>query len=366
MSATQSPKTGGPAAAQAMHQHPQAPKTGGAGRLLLKVLLLGSPFLAILITYFVFDPFRVLYHYQRFEGPLVAIANRDYISTQTYLNTYERRPYSSFILGNSRTMGYLTRDWAKLTGDSLSFHYDASSESLYGIWQKLLFLEQHHAALKNVLIICDHELLKKVDDYDSHLLRKDPRTTGASTFAFQLSFVKAYFSNTFFYQYLYQRATGKFTPELEEILEGRRVAYDPTTNDLTLPDVEQEIKRDSLGFYTKNDRLKRARKPSVFKAVIGAEQLRQLVAIRNVFARHNTNFQFVVSPLYYQQHLNPADISILQRTFGASHIHDFSGTNEFTSQNGNYYEDSHYRPKVGREILRRIYSAPSDSASIRP
>ena len=31
--------------------------------------------------------------------------------------------------------------------------------------------------------------------------------------------------------------------------------------------------------------------------------------------------------------------------------------NEFTAQIGNYYEDSHYRPLVGREILRRIYAA---------
>ncbi|MBD2767379.1 hypothetical protein IC235_05685 [Hymenobacter sp. BT664] len=332
----------------------------GSSRLLIKALLLSLPFLPVLATYIVFDPFRVLYSYQKFDEPFIVIPNRDYISTQMYLNTYKQRPYSSFILGNSRTMSFMIRDWTPYIGDTLAFHYDASGESLYGIWRKLLFLEQHGSTLKNVLLVVDHQLLEKVSDEEGHIFRKDPRTTGEFPLSFQLSFLKAYLSDLFFYKYLRYRITGKFVPEMGDALGNRRIDYDPVTNDLTLPDINAEIKRDSLGFYAHNTRL-RGRKPGVAHAVIGAAQLRELIAICNIFKRHRTNFHFVISPLYQQQQLNPADLTILQRTFGANRIHDFSGVNEFTAFVGNYYEESHYRPHVGRQILKRVY-APSINA----
>jgi len=325
------------------------------GRLFFNLFLLSIPFLIIIGSYVILDPFLVLYHYKTFTEPLIAIPNRDYVSTQMYLNTYQQRNYKSFILGNSRTMSFLVKDWAHYTGDNYAFHYDASGESLYGVWQKLLFIEQHNPSIKNVLIVCDSDLLKQISDSESHIGRKDPRTTGDLPFNFQLSFLKAYFSDHFYYKYIRRKITNEVTPDMAEVMETSRVYYDPVTNDLSLPDIDEEIRRDSTGFYANNKRLQIVRKPGISKAVIGASQLQQLVAIRNIFKRHNTNYQIVISPLYNQKQLNPADLSILQRTFGATTIHDFSGTNEFTKYPGNYYEESHYRPLVGRKILKQIY-----------
>ena len=330
----------------------------GAGRLLLKVLLISMPFIFLLISYFVFDPFSVLYRYQRFDNSFQVIPNWDYVSTQMYLNAYRQRPYSSFILGNSRTIAFTVRDWTPYIGDTLAFHYDAAGESLYGVWKKLEFLEQHGSSLKNVLLIGDTDLLKQISNNEAgHLTRKDPRTINTFPLSFQLSFVKAYLSNLFFYRYLRYRATGTFTPEMEGLFESRPFYYDPVTNDMSVPGVDESIERDSLAFYAHNSRLLASRKPGTSPAVIGAAQLQQLVAIRNVFKRHRTDFHFVISPLFQQQQLNPADLAILQRTFGANRVHDFSGVNEFTASPGNYYEESHYRPLVGRQILQRIYSA---------
>ncbi|MBF9220106.1 hypothetical protein [Hymenobacter ruricola] len=328
----------------------------GSGRLLRKVLLLSLPLVAILVSYLVLDPFRVLRRYATFDQRLVAVPNRDYTSTQMYLNTYERRPHHSFILGDSRTMAFLVRDWEPYIHDTAAFHYDASSESLYGVWKKLQFLEQHGARLKNVLIVGDADLLEQTHDTAAHLLRKDPRTTGSSRLRFQGAFVKAYLSNLFFYQFIRLRLTGKFRPGMRGLLESRRIYYDPVTNDLVLPELNEEIRRDSLDFYARNERLKAARRPGVSAAVIGPAQLRQLVAIRAIFARHQTRYHFVISPLFNQKQLNPADLAVLKRVFGASAIHDFSGANAFTAQAGNYYEDAHYRPLVGRAILQQIYS----------
>lgn len=335
----------------------------GAGRLLLKALLISLPFLILLISYFVFDPFSVVYHYKQFDNTYSTIPNRDYVSTQMYLNTYRQHPYKSFILGNSRTIAFTVPDWAPYIGDTLAFHYDASGESLYGVWQKLEFLERHGSSLQNVLLIGDKELLQQVSNTEGHLIRKDPRTINESPVGFQLSFVKAYLSNLFFYRYLRYRATGTYTPEMEGMFESRRFEYNPVTNDMSLPGINEEIKRDSLGFYARNTRLRTRPAPGTSPAVIGAAQLRELVAISNILKRHRTNFRFVISPLFQQQRLNPADLAILQRTFGADRIHDFSGVNEFTASPGNYYEESHYRPFIGRQIMKRIY--PSDTATHR-
>jgi hypothetical protein len=323
--------------------------------MLRNIFLLSLPFLAILLSYFVLDPFRVLYHYQRFDEPLVAIPNRDYISTQMYLNTNAQRRYNSFILGNSRTLAFHVSDWTPYLHNASAFHYDASGESLYGVWKKLEFLKENGSAIQNALLVCDAELLAKTDDFDTHILRKDPRVVGALPLAFQLSFVKAYLANNFFYTYSKWLVTKQMTPDMAQVLESRHVYYDPQTNDLILPDLEAEIKRDSLGFYARNSRLKIARKPGVNAAVIGAAQLRQLIAIRNIVKAEHTNFQLVISPLFNQKQLNPADLAILQRTFGAANVHDFSGNNSITSNPGNYYEESHYRPFIGRQLLRQIY-----------
>lgn len=62
--------------------------TAGVGRLLRNVALLSLPITTVLLSYFMLDPFRVVYHYPSFEEPLVAIPNRDYISTQMYLERF--------------------------------------------------------------------------------------------------------------------------------------------------------------------------------------------------------------------------------------------------------------------------------------
>lgn len=335
-----------------------------AGQLLGKVFLLSLPAWVLAVSYFVLDPFWVLYHYPTFSDNLITIPNRDYVSTQMYLNTYQQRRYRSFILGNSRTLAFRVRDWSRYTHDSAAFHFDASSESLFGVWKKLQFLEAHSPGIRNVLIVCDPSLLSQTQDVKTHLARKDPRLTGELPFSFQLTFFQVYFSNHFYAKYLKRRLTGKYTPDMATMMEHRRVHYDPQTNDLTLPDLDEEIRADSAGYYARNkDLTPRLAPPPIAPAAIGAAQLRQLVAVHNIFERNHTNYNLVLSPLYQQQQVNPADVALLVRLFGAGRVHDFSGVNQYTRAKGNYYEEYHYRPVLGRQLLRAIY-APDSTAEV--
>ncbi len=331
-----------------------------AGQLLGKVLLLTLPAWVLAVSYFVFDPFWVLYHYPTFSDSLITVPNRDYVSTQMYLNTYQQRRYQSFILGNSRTMAFRARDWSRYTHDTVAFHFDASGESLFGVWKKLQFLEAHSPGIRNVLIVCDPSLLSQTQNVKTPPFYKDPRLTGELPFGFQLTFFTAYFSNHFYAKYLKRRITGKYTPDMATMMERHRVHYDPLTNDLTWPDLDEEIRTDSVGFYARNKKLTpRLVPPAAAPAVIGAAQLQQLVAVRNILARNHTSYHLVLSPLYQQQPVNPADVALLVRLFGAGRVHDFSGVNQYTRPKGNYYEESHYRPMLGRQLLRAIYAPDS-------
>jgi len=147
------------------------------------------------------------------------------------------------------------------------------------------------------------------------------------------------------------------------LLEGRRVDFDPQTNDLSLPELEQQIRVDPVGFYASNRGPgPRLTAPAVAPAAVGAEQLRQLEAMRAILRRHRARYQVVLSPLYSQEAANPADVAALKRVFGAPYVHDFSGVNRFTQAPGNHYEAYHYRPVLGRQLLRLVYSPDGPAA----
>ena len=80
-----------------------------------------------------------------------------------------------------------------------------------------------------------------------------------------------------------------------------------------------------------------------------------------MFKRHNTCYRVVVSPLYDQIKMNPEDVKALGEIFGAENVFDFSGVSEFTSDYRNYYDDSHYRPNVAREVLNIAYGKKQET-----
>jgi len=340
------------------------PPARGVRKLLLKAFLLTLPFSVVVGSYLVLDPFQVLYHYDAFTTQV--IPNRDYVSTQLFVNNYPRQRYQSFILGSSRALAFRVSDWVRYTHDPLSFHYDALAESLFGVWKKLQFLENQGVKLRHVLIICDQQLLAQTQDVDSHLFRKDPRLTGELPLRFQLSFFRAYLAKFFFFHFWKLKATGKVPPGMELLFNTRGGALASVSNDMLLPEVEQQIATDSLGFYAHNPGLpSRPAQPPASPAVIGPSAKQQLLAIRTILTRHHVDYQFVISPLYDQAALNPVDLAYLVHTFGQAHIHDFSGVNELTKYPGHYYESSHYRPLVGRKIMRLIYAKDSTSSAPR-
>lgn len=136
------------------HSSRISPKT----RFCLKLLLLILPLIPIVVVYFMFDPYRVLHPYKRFDDSPMLL-NEAHVGWQNYLQNRDSIAYNSFILGNSCTMAFLTGEWEKyLDKNDHAVRFYDNGESLGGVRQKLQLLDSVGAPLKNILIVLDKKI----------------------------------------------------------------------------------------------------------------------------------------------------------------------------------------------------------------
>lgn len=84
--------------------------------------------------------------------------------------------------------------------------------------------------------------------------------------------------------------------------------------------------------------------------------IRELIELAH---KHNFSITFFVSPFYSQLYLNYAEALLEVKTNLAqlTNFYDFSGFNSITTDSINYYEESHYRYRVGDMIIKRIFGS---------
>ena len=320
-------------------------------------LLALIPLLLLTIGYFYYDPFQVLRPYRDYSNQYV-ISNRDYISTETFIKNKDRQNYNSFIFGSSRTLGFRASSWINyLPKGAKPFSFDASGESIYGIYKKIKFLDSLNIRPENALIVlCRDDAFSHDGNHEGHIFIKDPRTSGESALRFQLKFFKAYLNIKFlscFYAYTFTR---HYQPYMAGYIERRKVAYDTITNELTLTDLNEELRQNTERYYATRANIfyerTGERKDSISR--INKKHLYMLTEVKRILEKNKTSYKVVLSPLYDQIKFNDADLSLLKDLFG-SRLYDFSGKNSFTEAKTNYYEAYHFRPNVGDSIFRMIY-----------
>ena len=106
---------------------------------------------------------------------------------------------------------------------------------------------------------------------------------------------------------------------------------------------------------------KRAKIPAYSPPAIKASQTRFLTEMAAILKKHKTQYKIIINPLYNQVKISRKDLDFIKRTFGEENVSDYSGINKFTEDYRNYYEDSHFRPVVARQIMSEIYSTPRQS-----
>jgi hypothetical protein len=314
------------------------------------------------LLYLLLDPFKVLYHYDTYYEsgkPAYVSLNKEYVAVETFLNNYSKYRYNAFILGNSRTMFYKVSSWKKHVDSDECFHFNATGESLYGIYNKIKFLDAKNVKIKHALIILDYSTLSRVKNLKRHLQLAHPLLSGQSRFDFQLDFFKTFVSKDFLIAYLDFKISNKMKDYMKGFLEDKPVEYNLKYNEIQMKYLDDILEQNDSVFYTSEKMkvfYKRDTIQKISPAIIKSQQYEMLKQISNTLQKHNSYFKIIINPLYDQKRLNGQDKERLIELFGKSNVYDFSGINSFTNDYHNYYEDSHYRPHIADSIINKIYS----------
>lgn len=325
------------------------------GALVRKLFYLLSPLLVILLLYLVYDPFEVLYQYDRYYRDPVVIYNWDSNHTETLRLNYPRYRFDSFIFGSSRSKAFMPEDWSPFIGSQQIFHYSALAETLFGIERKIAFIDRSGMSIRNCLLVVDRELLAKTGNNTGHLFIKHPDLSGESRVKFHLTFFQAFMNPQFLGHYLLHKMNFRITSPL--FYDGKSNRYDPLYGDMSFLDAERRLVANPEGFFPgqKDSFYVRPANQNFAPPVIGALQSKLLTNMAVILKAHKAAVTVVISPLYDQVPMNPADVEALRQLFGRNQVFDYSGENRFTRDWHNYYEPSHFRPHVARAVLEEIY-----------
>jgi len=323
-------------------------------------LLIGTlPFLLLILGYIILDPFKVVWKYDNYSN-LHIIPNRDYVSTEMYLKNHKKENYNSIIFGSSRTLAFNPVTWQKHIEqvDSRPFLFDASGETIFGIYKKFLFLDKLDKELDNVLIIiCPDLTFQTTTNSTEHLFIKHPTTSEESWITFHLTFLKSYFNTYFLRAYYEYTFTQNIRPFMFDYIEFRNIYFHPITNSMTIEDKEREINQNPEEYYNERKDIffNRSKSRQEYDDFIGKTQEKMLKEIHQILVKKNSDYKIIISPLYQQIEINEKDLEKLNKIFGQNTVFNFSGINQITQNYKNYYESSHYRPNVGDSILNYVY-----------
>lgn len=328
-----------------------------------KVFVFLLPILLLIVvsigSFYYYDPFQVLNPPSEFKESIVGY-NEEFVATERYLRNPKN--YGSFIFGSSRAgAGFRLEDWATtLRKNDDLFLFASSNETIFGILGKIKLIEEVDGPLHEALIIIDTD--KTFHSYENskgHIFIKHYRVSQSDRSTFITTFLKDYIFSGFFIRFLDFKMFKTERPYMKGYLDMTKLNSTKKYESFVGPYyLNQIIKKDSIKYYEDHQNLffERPKVAKVNPPMISERGISYLKTIKSIFDKKNTSYKFVIGPLYNQQKINAHDLQILRDIFGASHVYDYSGKNEFTENKGNYLEDSHYRPHVGAKILKDIYA----------
>lgn len=332
-------------------------------KFLIQLLLFSIPFVfyGLIVVYVnINDPFKVFGNYTTFYEESIVDLNRENVCLQLFKNNSKNTKYDSFIFGSSRSLAFKIPQWKKHLPESTNgFHFDATGESVFGIYNKLKYLKDKNVTIKNALLILDNNTFENSQNRKGHLSISPPELTNES----QLDYYKEYIYSTANCNFVIEYLDYKFNNNVENnsfifLPSKYNNKSDNKTGDFyfgtdKIIENNQEKYYQSLldnGVFYKRD------KQSNFEdSKIKKNEIMYLKKIARIFLNDATHYKIVISPLYNQKKFSPKRLQLLSILFKKENIYDFSGKNQFTNSIYNYYETSHYRPKVANQIMNIIY-----------
>jgi hypothetical protein len=325
-----------------------------------KVLLFCSPFLVIILVYIISDPFKILYKYDNYYSyeNYFIYKNRDFVSTEMYLKNHRKYKYDSFIFGSSTCLFFQPSVWRKYISTSNNiFSFDASGENMVGIWSKIKFVHKNDDSIKNTLLVFDTDNTFAKFRNEGHIFMKHYKVYPSSKYKFHYKSLLSFLNLKFLVGFVHYKLSHHFYSYMNNLFDDRYYYFDLVTNELYFEGPLNELKTDSLKYYKKRINIfyHRINEPVEIHSQITESHIQMLREIKEIFNEDSTNYRIVITPMYDQISFNRDDLKVLQNIFGEKNIFDFSGINNYTVKESNYYDPYHFKQYVGVDILRLIY-----------
>jgi hypothetical protein len=338
------------------------------GRFLKRLAVLFLvPLLSLATVYCVTDPYKTL---RPFSLTYFDSTNRDYLSSELFvLNSAERR-YDSFIFGSSRGCGINTYHWLKyLPEGSKQFLFQAWSETITGIDQKISYIDEHHFDIKNAIILIDIPGSFSREQLPTKALSiKDPRFSHQPRWLYHA-----------FQFFNFVQKPSQWMRAIRSWIHPRKpyIGFDVNTNDWKGSnrnlDVSMPPERDSLGNLSTTAKAAFLKdyvnNPDVSipvsKSLIDDSILRVLNHIHEVFQRHGTDYRIIITPGYCYKFppISSRDLGILQTVFGENSVFDYSGRMDVTSDYLSFSDPNHFGLRIGWLMVEEIYNPENPASS---
>lgn len=314
--------------------------------LIKTTLFFGIPLVLVLVIYLLSDPFKTN---SKFDLNDVNTLNREYLSTELYLKNEKTQKYDSFIFGSSRGCGINTYKWkSHLPEGSSQFLFQAWAETITGIIQKIIFLDNRNVEIKHALILLDIPASFGNDQEPTTAIAlKHYKLSGKS---------KINFHTKLFLEFLKPSEILKSIGEIFDKPENK-IGFDTISNDWNkssrlnwtkMPEQDSTLNKKRFG--------KRPKVEVVSRRLISSEFETILKQIAEIFQKQHTDFRIIITPSYNQLGINPIDLALLETIFSRENVFDYSGKNWLTEDKFNFSDIHHFDEIVGWKMLEDVYS----------
>lgn len=323
------------------------------------ICFLGIPVLLLVLVFCVTDPYRTLHKFDPIDvcdGIL-----REYESTELFLRNNQEQHYNAFVFASSKANAISTYLWKNLIGEDVRpFLFQAWSEDVEGIWQKVKFVDRMGNEMEYVLLLLDPTSFPPTIDRSSIVHLRHPLLSGQSRLEFELDVFKNFIQKP-----------SEWVRSIREYCnrEKRPLTCDTITNDVSSDYAEiwdSDLKQDSLNRCARLVRenfIENANHLDDRNIHVGDPRITEkyesyLRQIKSILDAHHTHYKILITPSYiYKNDLfNPKDLNLLNAIFGSNNVYNYLQKNEFTTDYNYYSDPDHPGLLAGTLILKDIYS----------
>lgn len=311
----------------------------------LRTLLASLPVFLLMAFYAFVDPFHIVHPITSDEqgrDSVIVGSNSGFTSVETYLLYNGKYHYDSFIFGSSMSQIFKASYWKTYLDSTASIlHFDASSETLTGIINKMNFLNDNGTTIKNALIVIEVEMLGRQPIENNILFIQHPATSGTKNwFKLHTLHFNAFRDLT---QVKYTLFPSRFKEEMlnHNMLANNAPDRIAQLNEMYYGKIDSIISECPDNFFT--PQLLAKRKHAILSIVsqpaIDENVEEHLKHIKQILDKNRTNYIILVPPCNNRPQLQWQDLWTIKAIFGDEKVHDFSSHPDLVFNERAYYDN---------------------------